>query len=47
MSEFFHPRLQAVAVLKPYRLHTIWSTGELLEVNVESVLRENSAVKKP
>ena len=46
MSEFFHPRLQAVAALKPYRLHTTWSTGEVLEVDVESVLRRGTALKK-
>ena len=39
MSEFFHPRLQDVEVLAPYRLRTTWSTGEVLVVDVESVLR--------
>jgi hypothetical protein len=39
MSEFFHPRLQAVEVLAPYRLRTTWSTGEVLDVDVESILR--------
>lgn len=39
MSEFFHPRLKAVEVIAPYRLLTSWSTGEVLEVDVEAVLR--------
>lgn len=39
MTEFFHPRLQAVEALEPYRLRTTWSTGEVLDVNVEHVLR--------
>jgi hypothetical protein len=39
MSEYFHPRLQAAEALAPYRLRTAWSTGEVLEVDVESVLR--------
>lgn len=39
MSDFFRPKLQAVDALAPYRLRTTWSTGEVLEVDVESVLR--------
>lgn len=39
MHKFFHPRLQAAEALAPYRLRTAWSTGEVLEVDVESVLR--------
>jgi len=46
MREFFHPKLQAVEALKPYRLRTKWSTGEVLEVDVESVLRKISALEK-
>lgn len=38
MSDFFHPKLQAVEALAPYRLRTTWSTGEVLDVDVESVL---------
>jgi hypothetical protein len=44
MSEFFHPKLQSVEALKPYRLRTAWSTGEVLEVNVEPVLRKIPAL---
>lgn len=44
MSDFFHPKLQAVEVLVPYRLRTTWSTGEALEVDVESVLRSIPAL---
>ena len=46
MSEFFHPRLQAVKVLKPYQLCTTWSTGEVLEVDLGSVLRNIHALEK-
>ena len=42
MSDFFHPKLQAVEALAPYRLRTTWSTGEVLDVDVEAVLREVS-----
>jgi hypothetical protein len=46
MSDFFHPKLQAVEALAPYRLRTTWSTGEVLEVDVESVLRGIPALSK-
>jgi hypothetical protein len=39
MSEFFHPKLQTVKALEPYRLSTTWSTGEVLEVDLSSVMR--------
>ena len=39
MSDIFHPKLQAVEALAPYRLRTSWSTGEVLDVDVEPVLR--------
>lgn len=39
MSEFFHPRLQAVEALEPLRLRTFWNTGEVLEVDVSHVLQ--------
>ncbi len=39
MSDFFHPKLQAVKALEPCRLRTTWSTGEVLEVDVAKVLR--------
>jgi hypothetical protein len=39
MSDFFHPRLEAVEALAPYQLRTTWSTGEVLDVDVEAVLR--------
>jgi hypothetical protein len=44
MSEFFHPKLQAVQALAMYRLRTTWSTGEVMEVDVESVLRSIPAL---
>ena len=39
MSEFFHPKLLRVSALEPYRLSTIWSTGEALVVDVTHVIR--------
>lgn len=46
MSEFFHPKLQAVEALAPYRLRTTWSTGEILEVDVQAVLQGIPALSK-
>ena len=46
MSDFFHPKLQAVEALASYRLRTTWSTGEVLDVDVESVLRGTTALTK-
>ena len=46
MSEFFHPRLEAVEALPPYRLRTTWSNGEVLEVDVEPVLRRTPAFEQ-
>jgi hypothetical protein len=39
ISVFFHPKLQDVEALAPHRLRTAWSTGEVLDVNLEAVLR--------
>lgn len=39
MSEFFHPKLQAIKALESYRLSTTWSSGEVLEVDVSNVMR--------
>jgi len=47
MSDFFHPKLQAVEALAPYRLRTTWSTGEVLDVDVEAVLRGIPALAMP
>jgi hypothetical protein len=44
MSDYFFPRLEAVEALEPYRLRTTWSTGEVLEVNVEKRLRKHPAL---
>jgi hypothetical protein len=38
VSDYFFPKLTAVEALAPYRLRTNWSTGEVLEVDVEDVL---------
>jgi len=40
MSEFFYPKLQSVKALELYRLRTMWSTGEVLDVDVDHVLRK-------
>jgi hypothetical protein len=42
MSEYFFPKLNAVEAMAPYRPRTTWSTGEVLEVDVESVLRKHA-----
>lgn len=49
MSEFFHPKLQTVQALEPYRLSTTWSTGEVLEVDVSNVMRGSAfaEIRKP
>jgi hypothetical protein len=44
MSRHFHPRLEAVEAIEPYRLRTHWSTGESLEVDVEAQLRKYAAL---
>lgn len=44
MSEYFFPKLTAVVALAPYRLRSTWSTGEVLEVDVETRLRKNAAL---
>ena len=45
MSEYFSPKLVAVEALAPYRLRTIWSTGETLEVDVEARLRRHAVLE--
>lgn len=44
MSDYFFPKLTAVAPLAPYRLRTTWSTGEVLEVDVGEILRKIPAL---
>ena len=39
MSDFFHPKLKAVQPRAAYRLRTTWSTDEVLDVDIEPVLR--------
>ena len=43
MNAFFFPRLHKVEALAPCNLRT-WSTGEVLDVDVESALRSNPAL---
>ena len=45
MSDYFFPRLQAVEALQPYRLRTVWSTGEVLELDVGERLKKHQALK--
>ncbi len=49
MSEFFHPHLESVKALAPYRLSTTWSTGEVLEVDLSKVMRGSAfaEIRKP
>ena len=44
MSRYFYPVLVRVEALQPYRLRTTWSTGEVLEIDVEAVLRRHVAL---
>ena len=44
MSDYFFPQLQAVEAIAPYRLRTNWSTGEVLEIDVEDRLRRHAAL---
>ena len=44
MSDYFFPKLQSVEVLSPYHLRTRWSTGEVLDVDVETQLRKQPAL---
>lgn len=46
MREFFYPKLQRVDALQAFRLSTVWSTGEVLEVNLEPLLRRVSTLRK-
>ena len=46
MSEFFYPKLTAVETLIPYKLRTTWSTGEVFDVDVASVLRKVVAFER-
>ncbi len=44
MSDYFFPKLQSVEALSPYRLRTRWSTSEVLDVDVEALLRKRAAL---
>jgi len=44
MSDYFFPKLQSVEALSPYRLRTRWSTNEVLDVDVEALLRKGPAL---
>jgi hypothetical protein len=46
MSEFFYPKLTSVEALIPYKLLTQWSTGEVLEVDFERVIRKIPTLQK-
>ena len=45
MSEFIHPKLQAVKALEPYRLSTTWSTAEALGISRRMVSYYRTAHK--
>ena len=45
MARFFFPELQAVTALEPYRLRTVWSTGETLDVDVSEALGASPMLK--
>jgi hypothetical protein len=44
MSDYFFPKLMAVVAVAPYRLRSTWSTGEVLEVDVETRLRKHAVL---
>lgn len=44
MSDYFFPKLVAVEAIAPYRLRTVWSTNEVLEVDVGDILRKIPAL---
>jgi hypothetical protein len=39
MKRYFFPQLERVQALAPYRLRTVWNTGETLDVDVGGALR--------
>jgi hypothetical protein len=41
MNEYFFPKLTAVHALAPYRLRTQWNTGEVLDVDVATHLKNH------
>lgn len=45
MSEFFYPKLQSVQAIEPYRLRTTWNTNEVMDVDIEYVLRKPALVE--
>lgn len=45
MSEYFSPKLISVEALALYRLRTVWSTGETLELDIEAKLLRHAALK--
>ena len=45
MSEYFHPKLLTVKAQPDWRLRTTWSTGEVLEVDVEKILRKTAVLR--
>lgn len=44
MSEYFFPKLQSVEALATYRLRITWSTGEVLDLDVEERLRKHPSL---
>lgn len=44
MNSYFFPKLLSVSAIEPYRLRTIWSTGETLDVDIEAQLRSHPAL---
>lgn len=39
MNELFYPKLKSASALELYRLSTVWSTGEVLEIDLSRVMR--------
>ncbi|RFO96791.1 hypothetical protein DIC66_11510 [Rhodoferax lacus] len=49
MSEFFYPKLESVTALELPYLRTVWSTGEVLDVDLSKILRGKAfaEIRKP
>ena len=49
MSEFFYPKLESVRALELPYLRTVWSTGEVLDVDLSKILRGKAfaEIRKP
>ncbi len=45
MKNYFFPELITVKALEPYKLRTTWSTNEILDIDVEHILKKYIALR--